>query len=356
MESSTATTVNVERVEISRIDQVDFSDLTFGTIFSDHMLYVEYRNGSWQRPTIKPYGSLHLAPSISALQYGVSVFEGLKAHRSTTNDALLFRPLENARRLNRSARRLAMPEVPESLFLSGLIELVRQDRAWLPPSCSGALYIRPCYFSIENSIRVKPAEEYAFVIFTCPVGTYYNAPLEIFATEKYTRAFPGGTGDIKPAGNYAAALIADFEAREAGFNSVMWLDAIERRYIEECGVMNIFFVMNNSVVTPSLGGTILPGVTRDSVITLLRDMNVEVVERRISIDELAEANSKGTLMECFGTGTAATVAHVRRIRCGEIEITLPAIETRRVGPRVLDRLVGIMTGAEPDIHGWIERI
>jgi branched-chain amino acid aminotransferase len=188
------------------------------------------------------------------------------------------------------------------------------------------------------------------------VGTYYNAPLEIFATEKYTRAFPGGTGDIKPAGNYAAALIADFEAREAGFNSVMWLDAVERRYIEECGVMNIFFVINNGVVTPSLGGTILPGVTRDSVITLLRDMNVEVVERRISIDEVVEANSKGTLTECFGTGTAATVAHVRRIRCGEIDINLPSIETRRVGPRVLDRLVGIITGLEPDIHNWIKRI
>jgi branched-chain amino acid aminotransferase len=356
MESSTTPSINLERVEISRIDQVDFSNLPFGTVFSDHMVYVEYRNGCWQQPTIRPYGALALAPSISALQYGVSIFEGLKAHCSSSNDALLFRPWENARRLNRSARRLAMPDVPETLFLAGLSELVRQDRAWLPPSRSGALYIRPCYFSIENSIRVKPAEEFALVIFTCPVGKYFSAPLDVLATEKYVRAFPGGTGDVKPAGNYASALIADLEAREAGFNSVMWLDAMEGRYIEECGVMNIFFVIGNTVITPSLNGTILPGVTRDSVVTLLRDMGVEVVERRISIDEVVEAHSEGKLMECFGTGTAATIAHVRRMRFGDIEISLPVIEGRHVGPRVRDRLAGIMTGTEPDIHGWIQRI
>jgi branched-chain amino acid aminotransferase len=356
MESSTTPSIDVERVEISRIDQVDFCNLPFGTVFSDHMVYVEYRNGCWQRPAIRPYGTLDLAPSISALQYGVSIFEGLKAHRSSSNGALLFRPWENARRLNRSARRLAMPEVPETLFLAGLSELVRQDRAWLPPSRNGALYIRPCYFSTENSIRVKPAEEFAFVIFTCPVGTYFSAPLDVLATQKYVRAFPGGTGDVKPAGNYASALMADLEAREAGFNSVMWLDAMEGRYIEECGVMNIFFVIGDTVVTPSLNGTILPGVTRDSVITLLRDMGVEVVERRISIDEVMKAHSDGALMECFGTGTAATVAHVGRMCFGDIEISLPPIENRRVGPRVRDRLAGIMTGAEPDIHGWIQRI
>jgi branched-chain amino acid aminotransferase len=356
MESSTTPSINVERVAISRIDEVDFCNLPFGSVFSDHMVYAEYRNGSWQEPTIRPYGALALAPSISALQYGVSVFEGLKAHRSSTDDALLFRPWENARRLNRSARRLAMPEVPEALFLDSLSELVRQDRAWLPPSRSGALYVRPCYFSVENSIRVKPAENYAFIIFTCPVGDYFSAPLDLLATEKYVRAFPGGTGDVKPAGNYASALIADLEAREAGFNSVLWLDGLERRYIEECGVMNIFFVVGGTVITPSLSGTILPGVTRDSVVTLLRDMRVEVVERRISIEEVLEAHSDGTLVECFGTGTAATVAHVRKMRFGDIEINLPPIEGRQIGSRVRDRLAGIMTGAEPDIHGWIQRI
>lgn len=356
MQLKPAPPIYVERVKISRVDQVDFANLPFGTIFSDHMVYAEYRDGRWQRPSIRPYGALQLPPNISALQYGVSLFEGLKAHRAEDDGVLLFRPLENARRLNRSARRLAMPEVPESMFLDTLRELIRQDRAWVPPASNGALYIRPCYFSIDGSIRVKPAEECAFVIFTCPVGPYYSAPLDIVATEKYVRAFPGGTGNVKPGGNYAASLIADLEARDAGFDSVMWLDGVERRYVEECGVMNMFFVIDNKVVTPSLDGTVLPGVTRDSVITLLRDAAIEVEERRISIDEVVEAHSRGRLKECFGTGTAATVSHVRRIRYRDTEINLPPVDQRRIGPTVRDRLVGIMTGTIPDEHGWIERV
>jgi len=280
----------------------------------------------------------------------------MKAHKSPAGRPLLFRPRENARRLQRSAARLAMPAVPESLFLDGLRELVRLDQAWIPPAEMGALYIRPILFSVDPSIRVKPADRYQFVIFTSPFGAYFSAPVDVLVSERYVRAFPGGTGDTKPAGNYAAALVADQEAREAGFNSVMWLDAQERRYVEECGVMNVFFLLGEDVVTPSLSGTILPGITRDSVITLLRDLGYRVKEDRISMDELLKSYERGELRECFGTGTAATVSHVRRIRYKDRTLELPPIEHRKVGAAVREKLLAVMTGREPDTHGWVESI
>ena len=220
----------------------------------------------------------------------------------------------------------------------------------------GALYIRPILFSVDPSIRVKPADRYQFVIFTSPFGAYFSAPVDVLVSERYVRAFPGGTGDTKPAGNYAAALVADQEAREAGFNSVMWLDAQERRYVEECGVMNVFFLLGEDVVTPSLSGTILPGITRDSVITLLRDLGYRVKEDRISMDELLKSYERGELRECFGTGTAATVSHVRRIRYKDRTLELPPIEHRKVGAAVREKLLAVMTGREPDTHGWVESI
>lgn len=346
----------IQRVEQSRAPAVDFSNLPFGTVFSDHMLLAEFRDGNWGDPAIKPYGPLTLPPNISALQYGVSVFEGLKAHRSPVGDILLFRPSVNARRLDRSAARLAMPGLPESLFVEGLRELLKLDRQWVPPHEVGSLYVRPVLFSVDESIRVKPAERYMYAVFTCPVGPYFTAPLEVLITDRYVRAFPGGTGDIKPAGNYAPTLLAEQEARAAGFHHVIWLDGVERRFIEECGVMNIFFVIGDRVVTPALGGTILPGVIRDSVLRLLLDMGLKVEERRISFEELLESHSSGSLHECFGTGTAATVSHVRRIRFRDHDLILPEIEQRTVGPAVRERLVDIMTGRSDDPYGWIERV
>lgn len=356
MPSTRSIELEITRVKESRLGTVDFGNLPFGTIFSDHMLAVEYRAGGWGQPTIRPYGPLSLSPSISALHYGLSLFEGLKAHRSPTGEILLFRPWENARRLNRSAARLAMPEVPESLFLDGLRELIRLDRQWVPPAEQGSLYLRPCYFSTEESLRVRPADQYLFLILTCPVGPYFTAPVDVLVTTRYARAFPGGTGDIKPCGNYAPALLAEREAQAQGFNTVLWLDAREHRYVEECGVMNVFFVIDDRVVTPDLSGTILPGVTRDSVITTLRDMGLVVEERRIAIDEVMESHRAGRLRECFGTGTAATVSHVRRIRYLDEEITLPEVEERTVGPAVRSRLLDVVTGRGGDSHGWVETL
>jgi branched-chain amino acid aminotransferase len=348
--------LRIDRVTSSKVTDVDFATVPFGATFSDHMLVVEFQDGYWSDGLIQPYRPIPLSPSISALQYGLSVFEGMKAHKSPAGRPLLFRPLENARRLQRSAARLAMPAVPEALFMDGLRELIGLDQAWIPPAEIGALYIRPMLFSVDPSIRVKPADLYQFIIFTSPFGSYFSAPVDLLVSERYVRAFPGGTGDTKPAGNYAPALLADQEAREAGFNSVMWLDAQERRHAEECGVMNIFFVLGDDVMTPSLTGTILPGITRDSVITLLREMGYQVKEDRISVDELLRSYDRGELRECFGTGTAATVSHVRRIRYKDRTLELPPIEQRKVGTAVREKLIGVMTGREPDSHGWVESI
>ena len=348
--------IRIDKVVNSRLREVDFSTLVFGSVFSDHMFTAEFQDGRWSDGLIQPYGPIELSPNISALQYGISVFEGMKAHKSADGHALLFRARENALRLQRSAARLAMPAVPESLFVDAVRELVCLDQEWIPPADKGALYIRPVLFSVDPSLRVKPADRYQFVIFTSPFGAYFSAPIDVLVSEQYVRAFPGGTGDIKPAGNYAAALLADQEARDAGCNAVMWLDAQERRYIEECGVMNVFFVLGEDVVTPPLSGTILPGITRDSVITLLRELGYRVKEDRISIEELQSSYDRGELRECFGTGTAATVSHVRRIRYQDRTMELPPLEKRKVGAAVRDKLLAVMTGHEADPHGWVESI
>jgi branched-chain amino acid aminotransferase len=348
--------IRINRSTHLRVHTVDLANVAFSSVFSDHMFMAEFHDGQWHDGEIRPYGPISLAPSISALHYGVSVFEGMKAHKSDEGRPLLFRALENARRLGRSAARLAMPTVPESLFLDGLRELVRLDQAWIPDANAGAMYIRPILFSVDPSIRVKPAESCRFMILTFPFGAYFSAPVDVVVSERYVRAFPGGTGDTKPAGNYAAALRADQEAREMGFQAVLWLDAMERRYVEESGVMNLFFVFKDHVLTPPLTGTILPGVTRDSVITLLRDMGLRVKEDRISIDDVFKSHKRGELLECFGTGTAATVSHVGRIRYKDQTLVLPPVDKRRIGPAVRERLIAIMTGKLADPYDWVEAL
>jgi branched-chain amino acid aminotransferase len=348
--------LRVERVAESRWFATDWSTVPFGSVYSDHMLVAAFQEGRWEDAIVRPYGALFLPPSISALQYGVSVFEGLKAHRAPGGDVLLFRPRENARRFQRSAARFVMPDVPESLFLEGIKALLRVDEKWVPAHGAGALYIRPVLFSVDTSIRPRAGERFLFVVFTCPFASYYPAALDVLVTDRYVRAFPGGTGEIKPAGNYAPTFLADVEARSHDCQSVLWLDGQKHRYLEECGAMNVFVVLGERVVTPRLSGTFLAGVTRDSVITLLRDMGHEVQERAVSIDEILAAHREGRLRECFGTGTAATLSHVRRIRYGDDDLILPPVEERTVGPAVRERLVAILNGRAADPHGWLERI
>ncbi len=348
--------IAIEKTTASRLPELDPSKVEFSSVMSDHMLVANYSEGAWHAPVIRPYGPLALAPTISALQYGVSVFEGLKAHRLPDGAVALFRPEMNARRFAQSALRLAMPPVPEVMFKASLDALIGLDADWVPPHGAGALYIRPVLFSTDPSLRVKPAEQFEFVIATCPFSTYYAAPVDVLVIDDYVRAFPGGTGSVKPAGNYAPALLADLEARRVGCHTVMWLDGRERRYVEECGVMNVFFVIGDDVITPPLEGTILPGVTRDSAIALLRDMGYTVRERPIAIDEVVAAHAAGTLRECFGTGTAATVSHVRSIHRGGRQYVLPPVEARTVGASVRQRLVDLATGRVADTYGWLQRV
>jgi branched-chain amino acid aminotransferase len=345
--------IEVRRIAKSRIDERDLSAQSFGTVFCDHMLVAECQDGEWTDARIEPYGPLLLPPSISGLQYGISVFEGHKAFRTVRGEVVLFRPHKNWERLGRSCRRLVLPEVPEDIYIEGLKELIRIDQDWVPGPDEGALYIRPCVFATDAALRVGPPSVCRFVIFTCAVGRYYPAPLRLLVTTDHVRAFPGGTGNVKPAGNYAPALLAEAQARRRGFSGVLWLDGRERRFVEEAGVMNVFFVIDGTVVTPGLSDTILPGITRDSVITLLETMGIPVEERPVAIDEIVAAHATGRLRECFGTGTAATISHVVEISYQGKTLTLPPVADREIAPAVLTSLTALRTGRQPDHLGWL---
>ena len=353
---STKATFPVERVTKSRLSGIDFDNLPFGSVFSDHMLCADYRDGHWEEPSIVPYGPLKMPPSISALHYGQTMFEGFKAHRLSSERIAVFRPRENFARFNRSAGRLAMPAIPESLFLDGIAELVRLDREWIPRTEGAGLYIRPIYFATDEALVVRPAATYRFVVFTGPVGQYFAEPLRLLVEEHFVRSFPGGTGFTKAAGNYAGSLLAGHLAQQRGFHNVIWLDGLTRTLVEESGLMNIFFVINGRAITPPLSGTILPGVVRDSVITLLREMKVTVDECPIGIDEVVSAHKQNSLSEAFAVGTAATVAPIETIRYRTYDVELPAKTGQSLAERVRETLVAIRTGRQPDAHGWLMEI
>ena len=347
--------ITVTRTTTPRAD-IDFTNLPFGRIFSDHMFTARYQNGAWQGASIEPLQDLRLHPAISALQYGQAIFEGLKAFRQDSGKCVLFRVRDNAQRFARTASRMAMPPVPEELFVDGIRELVRTNASWIPPIEGGALYVRPFMFGIDKSILVKPADEYLFVILTCPVTTYFSNPVRATTAPEYVRAFEGGTGFTKPAGNYGAAMAADREAKAAGFDTVLWLDGQHRRFVEECGVMNVVFVIGDVVVTPPLTGTILPGITRDSVLRILRDAGLRVEERPIPIEEIFAAADRGDLREGFGTGTAATVVAIASITHAGRTITLRPLSEGTVAPLALERLTKLRLGRTADPYGWLTEI
>ncbi|MCB9231647.1 MAG: branched-chain amino acid aminotransferase [Bacteroidia bacterium] len=349
--------VSIKRIPQSRISQVDFNNLPFGRVFADHMLVCDYKNGAWGAPEIMPYGKFEIFPCITALHYGQAIFEGMKAFKNQDGDAWLFRPEENFKRMNLSAWRMCMPEITHEIFIDGLKELVRLDSNWIPTQEGASLYVRPHMFGTDEYVGIKPSDNYRFVIFSCPVGAYYPEPVGLWATRKYVRANEGGTGEAKAAGNYAASLLGAREARDRGLNNVMWLDGHDHAYIEECGTMNMFFVINGTVVTPNLSGTILHGITRDSVLTLLEDHGIPVEVRRVSMAEIKEAFANGTLEEAFGAGTAATIAHVDRIGFeDEPHMILPKIEDRKISNMLLRELADIRTGRIEDKHNWMVKI
>jgi len=344
--------ISITRTTQSRLTEELRENSPFGTNYSDHMFVVDYSEGKWHDARIVPFGPMSFSPALTALHYGQSFFEGFKAHRTADGRVALFRPMANHKRLNCTAERLAMPELPEALFREGLLELVRLDRDWVPNREGGSLYVRPVFFGTDDSLMVRPAGSYRFVIFTSPGGPYFAQPIKLLAEETYVRAFPGGTGDAKTAGNYGGGLLAAKLAQARGYHNVMWLDGKERCFIEESGVMNIMFHISGAAITPPLGGTILPGVTRDSVLTLLRDTNAKIEERSISVDEVLAAHAAGTLQEAFGIGTAAVIAPIATIGYRGKDYEIPTGSKTGLAAQLYAKLTAIQTGRAPDPHNW----
>jgi branched-chain amino acid aminotransferase len=313
-------------------------------------------NSGWHNPRIKPYQALQLDPSANVFHYSQEIFEGQKAYRSKQDDILLFRPRENAARFNRSLRRMCMPEIDEELFLEAECELLKVEKRWVPGQKGASLYIRPTMIGTEAALGIKPSNDYLFYIILSPVGPYFKEgfnPVGLWVSDTYSRAGSGGTGEAKTGGNYAGSLLATREATEKGYSQVLWLDAGEHRFVEEVGAMNIFFVMDGKLVTPALGGTILHGITRKSVLELAPELGIQVEERRIAIDEVIAGIAAGRVSEIFGAGTAAVISPVGKIAFGGKD---HVVNDNRTGPwakKFFDTLTGIQYGELPDSHGWI---
>jgi len=348
--------IHVQKVEKSRINQLDPNNIQFGKLYADHMLIANYEDGEWKQPEIVPFGNLSLSPATTFMHYGQAIFEGVKAYKDADGNAVIFRPQDNWKRMNRSAHRMGMPDVPEELFIEGMRELVKLDKNWIPTGEGTSLYIRPFMIATDEFIGVKPAEKFSFIIITSPAGPYYARPVNIFVQDQYVRAFPGGIGFTKAAGNYGASMYPTMEIRKMGYDQILWTDGLEHKYVQEIGTMNVFFVIGDKVITPNLGETILAGVTRDSVITLLREKGVTVEERPLSIDEIVGAYKNGTLKEAFGTGTAASISHIAELTYHDLHIVLPEEKNWEVSDWVKQEMNDIRYGRKADTHGWIVKL
>jgi branched-chain amino acid aminotransferase len=346
---------------------VRLQDPGFGRVFTDHMVSIRWTEGrGWHDAQLRPYGSIEMDPATMSLHYGQSIFEGLKAYRQADGSIATFRPWDNARRFQRSARRLAMPELPEDLFVEAINVLVRQDREWVPTEREQTLYLRPFMFATEVGLGVKPAGEYLFLLIASPVGAYFPRgvkPVSVWLSEDYVRAAPGGTGEAKCAGNYAASLVAQAQAADKGCDQVVWLDAAERRWVEEMGGMNLYFVYPDPaapsgarLLTPELTGALLPGVTRDSLLTLARDLGYETGEGRISTGQWRAGNADGSITEVFACGTAAVITPVGSVKANSGEWTVGDGEPGPVTMRLRQALLDIQLGDAPDTYAWMHRI
>jgi branched-chain amino acid aminotransferase len=351
-----AAAFNVTRAERSKLHSLKLENIPFGKYFTDHMLEVDYEDGEWKTAEIKPYQPLLLSPSLAALHYGQAIFEGVKAFKNQAGEAQIFRPYENFKRFNISAERMEMPKIPEEIFMQGMKQLVKLDENWIPAKHDHALYIRPFMFSSDEMIGVRPSDNYKFMIILSPSGPYHSTPMRIFVEEKYVRAVPGGVGYAKTAGNYASAMHATAEAKRNGFDQVLWTDAYEHKYVQEFGMMNIFFIIGNSAITPDLGeGTILAGITRESVIQLLLEAGFTLEERKLSIDEIVSAYKEGTLLEVFGTGTAATISLVKELRYKDFVMNFD-VDKWKIAPEIKNRMSAIREGRQEDKYAWMMKL
>ncbi|MBK9272138.1 MAG: branched-chain amino acid aminotransferase [Saprospiraceae bacterium] len=344
--------IKIRRAPESRIAELDFNNIPFGRIFTDHMFVADFDGQQWINMEICPLQRLPFHPATMAWHYGQAIFEGMKASIDEDGNPLLFRPIDHAKRLNVSARRMCMPEFPEELFVKALSKLILLDKAWIPKNEESALYIRPVMMATDEFVGVRSSDHFKMMIMCLPSGPYYSKPVSLLVEEKYVRACDGGVGEAKAAGNYGASLYPAKLAKQKGYDQVMWMDAKEFKYVQEVGTMNIFFVIDGVAITPNLSGTILKGITRDSLITLLREKGIPVEERPLSISEIHEAYQKGKLQEVFGAGTAAVVASVNRIGYkGEDMLLNP--DEYKISPMLKSEINGIRKGRIPDTHHWI---
>ena len=347
---------NITKIERSKLNDINLENIPFGKYMTDYMLEVDYEDGKWQTPEIKPYQPMLFAPSLAAIHYGQSIFEGVKAYKNADGEPYIFRPLDNFKRFNKSAERMQMPTIPEEIFIDGIKQLIKLDINWIPAKEEHSLYIRPFMFSTDETLGVKPSENYKFMIILSPTGPYYATPMRIYVEEQYVRAVPGGIGFAKAAGNYGGAMFPTAQAKLKGYDQILWTDAVEHKYVQECGTMNVVFIIGNTAVTPDLStGTILNGVTRDSVIVLLKEMGLKVEERPLNIDEVIEAHKAGTLKEVFGTGTAATISLIKELRYKDYVMEFD-VDKWEVAPKVKKMLNDIRYGKTADNNGWMMKL
>lgn len=352
--------IRVELTKTPKQKPTDESKLGFGKIFTDHMFIMNYDEGQgWHDARIVPYAPLQLDPAAMCLHYGQEVFEGMKAYRTATGEINLFRPEKNMARLNRSNERLCIPLIDEELGVEACRKLVEVEKDWVPHMDGTSLYLRPFIIAIDPEVGVHPAKHLLFIIICSPVGAYYPEglnPVKIYVEEKYVRAVRGGIGFAKTAGNYAASLKSQQEAAEQNYTQVLWLDGVERKYIEEVGTMNVFFVIDGEVITPSLEGSTLPGITRMSSIELLKSWGMKVTERKLSIDEVAKAAEEGRLDEAFGTGTAAVISPIGVLKWHDKPMTINNGEIGPISQKLYDTMTGIQYSKIEDTMGWIKRV
>jgi branched-chain amino acid aminotransferase len=343
--------IEIQRIEKSKIASVDFNNLPFGSVYSDHMLACDFKNGAWQTPIIKPFAPISLDPSSKIFHYGQSIFEGMKAYKDAENNTLLFRPLDNWKRLNKSAERLMIPQIPEEIFMEGLKELLKVDNDWIPTNDGSSLYIRPFMFATGSGFHASPANEYKFIIATAPSGAYFAGKVKVLIEEKYARAANGGVGYAKAGGNYAAQFYPTQLAMDKGYNQVIWTDDNTHQFIEEAGAMNVFIRIDDTLITSPTNDRILDGITRKSILQIAEDAGIQTEVRKISVGEVVEAAKNGNLKEMFGAGTAAVISPIAGFGYQENDYELPVLENS-FASQLKKKITDIQTNKVADPYGW----
>jgi len=351
MNVSKSADITIQKIQKSKIDDVDFDNLVFGSVFTDHMFECDYKDGSWQNPTIRPYGTLTISPAAKVFHYGQAVFEGMKAFKDDNGKVFLFRPEENFYRINKSSVRMAIPEFPKEIFMGALEKLVSMDRDWIKPGIGNSLYIRPFVIATQVGVSASPSNEYKFMIILSPAQAYYTGDVKVMISEKYSRAANGGVGAAKAAGNYGAQFFPTNLAREKGFQQIIWTDANEHKFLEEAGTMNVFFRINDTLFTAPTGDRILDGITRKSVIKLAEHDGIPVEVRPILVSELVEASKNGTLKEIFGAGTAAIISPVSAFSYQDKVYDLPKVEDS-YSSKFKKKLMDIQYNISEDLFDW----